>query len=82
MDTLKHNVKLNVDHCHITNKVRGLLCHDCNRALGLLKDNTSILSSAINYLQESATTIPIGSTSQANGDGSSEHPTFEGDDIV
>ena len=82
MDSLRHNVKLNVDHCHTTNKVRGLLCHDCNRALGLLKDNISILSSAINYLQESATTIPMGSTSQANGDGSGEHPTSEGEDIV
>ena len=44
-----------VDHDHITDEVRGLLCHNCNRALGLLKDNTEVLSSAINYL-ESVTT--------------------------
>ena len=42
--------KLHVDHCHETGKVRGLLCHNCNRALGLLGDNISTLTNAINYL--------------------------------
>ena len=42
--------KLDIDHCHKTNKVRGLLCGSCNRALGLLKDNTDFLNSAIKYL--------------------------------
>ena len=41
-----------VDHCHITNKIRGLLCSDCNVALGLLKDNTIYLQSAIKYLNK------------------------------
>ena len=50
-----------VDHNHKTNKVRGLLCHNCNRALGLLQDNTETLENAINYLK-SVTTIPKGST--------------------
>lgn len=39
-----------VDHCHETGKVRGLLCHTCNRALGLFKDNSEILRKAVNYL--------------------------------
>jgi hypothetical protein len=40
-----------VDHCHVTGKVRGLLCTDCNKALGLVRDNTSILKRLINYLE-------------------------------
>ncbi len=39
-----------VDHDHETNKVRGLLCNSCNKALGLFKDNPNILNQAINYL--------------------------------
>lgn len=50
-----------LDHCHISGNVRGLLCHNCNRALGLFKDSKETLSKALEYL-ESATTIPQGST--------------------
>ena len=39
-----------VDHCHDTGKVRGLLCQDCNRALGGLKHDTEILTRAIEFL--------------------------------
>lgn len=42
---------LHVDHCHETDKVRGLLCGNCNKALGLLKDNISVLNKAIDYLR-------------------------------
>jgi len=41
---------LNVDHCHITGKTRGFLCSNCNRALGLFKDDVEILKSAKQYL--------------------------------
>jgi hypothetical protein len=41
---------LYVDHCHSSNKVRGLLCHTCNAGLGMFKDNVDFLKSAINYL--------------------------------
>lgn len=44
--------KLCLDHCHVTNKVRGLLCHDCNTAIGKMKDNIDRLQSAINYLKK------------------------------
>lgn len=43
---------LSVDHCHSTGSVRGLLCNNCNRAIGLLKDNVAVLESAIMYLKK------------------------------
>ncbi len=43
-------IALSVDHCHDTLKVRGLLCGNCNRAIGLLKDDIKLLQNAINYL--------------------------------
>jgi ribosomal protein S27AE len=56
-----HKMRLVVDHCHETGVVRGLLCHNCNRALGLLQDSVTNLTNAVKYL-EGATTIPQGST--------------------
>ena len=41
-----------VDHCHITNKIRGLLCHTCNSGLGMFKDNIEYLERAIEYLKK------------------------------
>jgi len=43
---------LNVDHCHTTGKVRGLLCASCNLALGNLEDNIAYLQNAISYLEK------------------------------
>lgn len=43
-----------IDHCHDTNKVRGLLCMRCNTGLGLFLDNPKFLLSAISYLKESS----------------------------
>lgn len=42
---------INVDHCHNTNTVRGLLCWDCNVGLGKLGDNIEGLMKAIKYLE-------------------------------
>lgn len=51
MDEERHKTKLVVDHCHKTGVVRGLLCHNCNRALGLLKDSLIALNKAMEYLK-------------------------------
>ncbi len=40
---------LAVDHCHKSGKVRGLLCHRCNRSLGLLGDDPNRLKQLLNY---------------------------------
>lgn len=39
-----------IDHCHSSGKVRGLLCANCNKGLGMFKDNVNYLKSAIDYL--------------------------------
>lgn len=41
---------LNVDHCHTTKQVRGLLCGPCNRAIGLFKDNPETIARAAIYV--------------------------------
>lgn len=43
--------RLDVDHCHSSGKVRGILCNPCNVTLGHAKDNIDILTSAIEYLK-------------------------------
>lgn len=52
-----HSGVLVVDHNHNTGEIRGLLCHNCNRALGLLQDDINIVKNIIPYL-ESVTTSP------------------------
>ena len=42
---------LHIDHDHKTNEIRGLLCGKCNRAIGLLNDDISLFTKAINYLK-------------------------------
>ena len=42
-----------IDHCHTTGKVRGLLCRGCNTSLGLLKENPETLRSMIEYINDS-----------------------------
>jgi hypothetical protein len=41
-----------LDHCHTTNKIRGILCSACNKGLGYFKDNPQHLRAAADYLQQ------------------------------
>lgn len=43
---------LHVDHDHITNEVRGLLCYQCNSALGYFEDDPEVLIRAASYLRK------------------------------
>jgi hypothetical protein len=42
--------KLNVDHCHKTGKVRGLLCASCNSLLGRIGDDVVGVMRVVRYL--------------------------------
>ena len=45
-----NNKALAIDHNHKTGEVRGLLCQNCNLAIGLFKENIIIFNKAIEYL--------------------------------
>lgn len=45
--------QLAADHCHDTGVVRGLLCFQCNTALGFFEDCPERLQAAITYLARS-----------------------------
>jgi len=39
-----------IDHNHVTKEIRGVLCNQCNPALGMLKDSKEIMLAMIAYL--------------------------------
>lgn len=47
----KSEKKLVLDHCHETGQIRNVLCHNCNTALGHVKDNIIILQGLVKYLE-------------------------------
>ncbi len=49
--------KLDVDHDHVTGKVRGLLCRHCNAGIGMLKDSVGLLLQALRYLLDSGSSL-------------------------
>ena len=50
--TSKRKKRLVIDHNHMTHKVRGLLCNNCNTGIGQLKENITTLENAIKYLNK------------------------------
>ena len=48
---VKKQHQYDVDHCHKTNKVRGILCHNCNVGLGRFKDDSELLVKAAEYIK-------------------------------
>lgn len=51
-DELIRKRKSHIDHCHVTGKIRGMLCLSCNIGLGHFRDNQKILEAAWNYLEK------------------------------
>lgn len=45
------SIKLGIDHCHSTGEVRGMLCFNCNTAIGKMGDDPSRLRKAAAYLK-------------------------------
>lgn len=45
---------LSVDHCHTTGKVRGLLCAQCNKGLGMFHDDPGRIERAAKYIRKHA----------------------------
>ena len=46
--------QLAVDHCHKTNKIRGLLCDACNRAEGYLKSDPTVIRRLADYVEKNS----------------------------
>jgi hypothetical protein len=52
----KFSRKINIDHDHKTNVVRGILCSGCNTGLGQLGDTVEGLKRALAYLENDSFT--------------------------
>jgi Recombination endonuclease VII len=49
--------RLAVDHCHLTDTIRSLLCNNCNLGVGNFKDNPARMREAADYLEEAAARV-------------------------
>ena len=54
--------RFDIDHCHNSKVIRGLLCSTCNRMIGYAKDSTETLLAAVEYLSKSQKSSSVQST--------------------
>jgi hypothetical protein len=43
--------RLSIDHCHTTGRVRGVLCHGCNLALGAMRESPELIRRLAAYAE-------------------------------
>ncbi len=63
-----------VDHCHLTGRIRGMLCTECNLLVGVAADNPNRLRNLARYLERElrkATTV-LHAKANTKGDGKHE----------
>ena len=48
----KNHHDRSVDHCHKTGRVRGILCRNCNSALGYFCDDINVIQRAVRYMRK------------------------------
>ncbi|WP_088962197.1 endonuclease domain-containing protein [Micromonospora purpureochromogenes] len=63
-------VRLVVDHCRSSKRVRGLLCTGCNSALGHFRDSPETLTAALRYLHEANPYLKVGKQQNRHYDAS------------
>lgn len=55
--------RMAIDHCHDTERVRGLLCKDCNLILGWVNDDPVRLRALADYVERSMPSMKCSSSS-------------------
>jgi len=58
--SMRRNRRLHIDHDHQTGAIRGVLCGDCNNALGYIRDDPALLRALADYIEARRIKIHIG----------------------